>query len=319
MNQEELQKHLKEHGVKLIVGAYGEGENCEGLVEKENIQVDGKGNYTKLVGCSYLFKGDPNGQIIADLAIPKKVVKISLDFVNTWWGKLAVALLFVLPQRLTRKTIMRFVKGYHEISAGIVRRHLYSPDKYCPAVREIDRALRVVLDEFFGELDRIYMCSLKDTGCMILEFDAAYKWPFQEFCSLIKKEDLKENPLKELKRVFTIHRHRDKVMGEKMKAMRRVIFLLRFNKFLLKFITRFLLEMDLEKVKPDEADRYFCLGRKSYDSRGMSLIERQKEKAKIDKEKGHNIPKIRYGQPGQTVPQSVMLKPAPVSTPQTKE
>ena len=309
MNKEEINKHLEKNGVQLIIGAYGEGTGCEGLVEKKDIQIDGKGSYTKLIGCSYLFKGFPDSRAVEDFTIPKKLIKVALDYVNTWWGKLLVIFIFLFPRFMTRKLVMRFIRSYYEISNSIVSKYLYSPNKYCPAVRETNRALGVVIDEYFGGEERTLVHFLKDSGCKILEIDAAYKWRYQEFCSLVNKERLKKNPLKELKRVFAIYEHREKVMPFKIKAVKGILRLLKLNKFVLKLLVRFLIELDQEEVKLDEADWYFCLGRDSYDFGGMTLEERMVEKARIDKEKGHNIPNIVYKQDSAEIPAGVSLKP----------
>ena len=310
MNKEELQKHLKDKGVQLIVGAYGEESGCEGLVEERDIQIDGKGNYTKLVGCSYLFKGFPDGTVIEDLRIPKKILSLAVIRADRWWAKLVLGFLFFCPRRLTEKHIIDIMSCYHQIVCNVVEKHLLPSNKYCPAVREIDRALTLVIDEFFsGKLRELFHFVIRNVGCMILEEDAAYKWRAQEFFSLIDKKKLKENPMQELKRAFTIYAHREKAMPEKIRGIKKGFIALRFNRFLKDFIVRFILELDLEKVKLDEADWYFCLLKNSYDFGGISAEERKKEKARIDKEKGHNIPKIVYKEAPPSAPVAVNLKP----------
>lgn len=308
MNKEELEEHLKENGVQFIVGAYGEGPGCEGLVEKRGIKIDGKGDYTKLIGCSYLFKGFPDHRVIEDINIPKKLIKIAITFLNTFWGKILGLSIFILPNFITRKFVMRFVKYYYDISQLVLKRHQYPRDRYCPAVREIDRALRVVVDQYFGDPERKYLHGFKDSLCMILEMDAAYKWRFQEFCSLFNKKKLKENAIKEIKRVFSIYANREKAFPDKVDGFRKVISLLRFNKLYLNIFTDFIFELDLEKVKLDDADWFFCLLRNTYDFGGMSLEERKRERERINKERGHNIPRIVYQKEGAGMPKGRTIK-----------
>jgi len=54
-----------------------------------------------------------------------------------------------------------------------------------------------------------------------------------------------------------------------------------------KFITEVLLELNMDKIKMDEADVYFSLKRRAYNTRNRSLNERLRLKRKIDKERGH--------------------------------
>jgi len=57
---------------------------------------------------------------------------------------------------------------------------------------------------------------------------------------------------------------------------------------------RFLLELDYGKIKTDEADWYFCLKRKDYNFKGVLYEGRLIEKERIDREKGHKIPKVIF-------------------------
>ena len=53
------------------------------------------------------------------------------------------------------------------------------------------------------------------------------------------------------------------------------------------FVREYLLELNLDKIKPDEHDLYFTLRRSTYRFRDVSVEERVKEAERIDKEKGH--------------------------------
>ena len=72
--------------------------------------------------------------------------------------------------------------------------------------------------------------------------------------------------------------------------MHLLILFLRFSKSSREFVVEFLCELDMEEVKLDEADWYFCLRRDGYDFGGIPIKERLEERKRLDKEKGHNIP-----------------------------
>ena len=148
------------------------------------------------------------------------------------------------------------------------------------------------LREIFGKF--------RDIALMILEMDTAYRFVMQDILPEFDINNLKHNPIKELKRVFSILLKREHADGSPIGDQNRkwqrvekmVVFALRISHKLRKFFVRFISEIDMEKIKLDEADWYFVLGHHCYNSQDISYEDRLLERERIDREKGHKIPRL---------------------------
>jgi len=305
MNKEELEKFLKEKGVSLIIGAYGEEAGCEGLVQE--IIESPEGTFTRFVGCSYLFKGFPRVDYVEALAVPKKLLNVAMSLANTFIGRMLILSFLLFPKWTFKKYIVKFLGYYRSVCYGVLIRMAKPEEKFRISVREIRRTANIIIDRYFPKtkfkLDaNIFFHFLKDSISFFLDYDFAYNARLQDILPLIDKKALKKNPIKEIKRVYEIYKERELCFPEKVKNLDGLMLFLRFSKPALRLVVDFLLELDFDKIKLDEADYYFCLRRHTYKFKGKTLEERKKEKAIIDKEKGHNIPNIVFKPPEKNEP-----------------
>lgn len=131
---------------------------------------------------------------------------------------------------------------------------------------------------------------------MALENDSAYKFRLQDILPEVNVEAFKKNPAKEIKRVLDILLYREDTddLVPRWETLGKIVIYASKNKKARKLLIRFLSELDMDKIKPDEADWYFCLRRRMYKFGGLLIGERLKIAKEIDKKKGHDIPLIVF-------------------------
>ncbi|MEK6880631.1 MAG: hypothetical protein AABY22_13525, partial [Nanoarchaeota archaeon] len=81
----------------------------------------------------------------------------------------------------------------------------------------------------------------------------------------LNKENLKKNLIAELKRLFEILEKESPKMKDKWTSFKKGLWLLRFKPKLLAEIKDFLLELNLEELIMDEADKYHAAKKQMYD------------------------------------------------------
>ena len=194
----------------------------------------------------------------------------------------SIRLFFTNPfNNLPRKVI----KWYAEIVQSVYRRVGFEggfdyddPNKFCPAVREIYYTGLNLIDSEDGK-------TALNGLCMILEYDISYRFRVQDIVGELSKENLKLNPSKEINRLIKIALERDWSARDKVKVFARFArVMLWLFKDVRKFVIKFLTELDIEKVKLDEADRYWCMERWDYDFWGEPYVIRKNQMRKIDLE-----------------------------------
>lgn len=141
---------------------------------------------------------------------------------------------------------------------------------------------------------------LRDLMCMIIHFDMAYRFRWQDIIPLFNKEDFKKNPRKEIVRVAKIFVERESAGGggvsnrwksiiDRLDIILWFIFL---NKNRKSVAVSFLDELDLDAIAPDEADWYYMLDRKDYDYGGISYAKRMQISLDMDIKAGNRRMKV---------------------------
>ncbi len=148
---------------------------------------------------------------------------------------------------------------------------LLEEQHYSPVVKEVRRALRSKIDD-----------NILDGVTMILEYDSAYRYMFQDIVPLLNKDDFNKNWRKELKRVFDILisrcTNKDKAIFTNIKKLLPLYFT--FNWKALKIFKQIVNEMDFTKITPTQADYYWMLWLRTYSCFGFTkevAIEKIKE------------------------------------------
>ena len=292
-----LRKHLKgKEKINLIAGAYGNMPDCAGIGEGVTRPPEG-GIYTKLLGCSYLYKGYPDGAVVEKLETCKDMLWLFLKLLNNWIGRIVLVVLFILPKRFAKKFFLEWSEEYFKIAYMPLARKMLKEREFCTSVRELDRVLNEMISELPEKENWVVRAAHKFRKiiAMGVEYDSAYKFRFQDVFPEFNPEAVKEDPVKEFKRVFEILKRREvaKSMKTKWRGIEsKLLLILRISKRARQFMITFFEKVDLERIKMDEADWYFCLRRTNFNYRDVVVEDRLKERIKIDKEKKHQIPRL---------------------------
>lgn len=266
---------IKEKGsIKVLEGVFGDQDRCNGY--EEDIIKNEKGTFTKILGCSYLLKGFIDKEVIDTATATKRVLMEDIRFMANH----PILTLFLLRKKTIADLIYRYERIF--LARLLQLRPPYLGWKvqdrdYSPAIREFVKAGRQ-----FNE-------KLTDAFALFLFADNAYLFPYQDIIGNLNKEELKQNPRKEIKRLLGLGIKRANHIKPKLEVAAKLISILLYWPKFLKIITQFLEAIEPENVKMDEADWYFSLKREGYDYGGLNLQERLKIREKIDKEKKHII------------------------------
>jgi len=287
----------------IVVGAFGDLENCIGVVEDKIYPEEG-GVLTKFIGCSYLFKGYPNVRLVELLDTPKDLFSKIPELIGnmSFLVKATFLMSFVFLRIIAKDFLMKVCETYVDISHRTIHPYLLPEKDYVTSVKEIYRALGVAIAKVKNERLRNILYKIRDIFCMALNFDTAYKFRVQDILPKIDIVKLLDNLNKEIKRVCDIFIKRENAEGMKIrwkKLVRMLILFLMVSPTAKRLLMDFFLEVDLSKIKLDEADWYYCLKRHQYNFKGFSLEERLKFKEEIDKRKGHKIPIVRVKKEGE--------------------
>lgn len=323
---------LQKTGTLAIVnGALGDMEHCGAIVEARIEPPEG-GSFTKFYGCTYLFKGFPEINIVENLALGKALISMLPRFTisKSHYLKVCFGLLYVFGN----KWFWYYAHVYFfMIYRNVVQKNPLSPNKYNKPTKELKRAVDIALNKqiedhpyyegatfFRGPLNRVTRMEKYETiACamefvyLFLEYDNAYRFRLQDAFAELNKDNIKENVRKEVTRIFDILIEREDPqhgIGKKWRQIKKVIVPFLFvSKFTRTFMRDFLLALDTKEFALDESDRYFCLKRRSHNIGGTTLPERLEEAKLINKEKKHCIvepaivtdPKINEGKPTQVL------------------
>lgn len=308
---EYLEKVVKQEiNPLMLYGAFGDIEGCSGMVEEQIFPKEG-GAYLKLLGCNYLLKGCPMGMIytpvLESLGLAKAIMMQSVKAISkSWYLKTSLFLLWLFNRKKFYYIFNKIIHIVHGCTVGVD----YFPEiRYNRFATEVRRAFKIALEkEIKTEKPltsyrpeeaikhkklRILVPLAKFVELVVfcIDFDTAYRFQSQDALSNIKKGN---DPVKELKRIVDIlaNRYTDYV-SDKIRSFGKLLPLLNYSPLLKRILNNFFNELDIEKVKLDEADWYFSLRRSRYNFGGLTLEERLKQAERIDKEQGNATIKFK--------------------------
>jgi hypothetical protein len=266
MTKKELRQKLsdlihKNGQVKLTGGALGDLQGCNAY-EEETVK---EGMWkTKYLGVSYWFKGITDNDIIDRVTITKRAFK---EIIKLW------------PLRINK--IIPALYSIYTCEGGLKSRVL-KQENFCTACNELietglEIAARIADETLRSKVKDLIFCM-----AMFLQFSTTYRVWLQDILGELDKDKFAKSPLTEVLRLKRIFMGRLKTEQKKAEFLWRMVFLmvLVFKNKSMKFVE----ELDLEKIKLDTDDKYYCCRRSSYDFGGKSLWDRVKEAAIIDDE-----------------------------------
>ncbi len=281
---EEIRECIRNGGsIREVAGIYGDFIGAGAYVKSE-IQTE-SGIKTEFYGCSYKWNGVIWADLIDSAAITKRVLMEDIIFLS----KFKFLAFFLLFKSIREALIHRFLRIY----AADLQKFLIDPTQDLQRdhrkkqlnirdLKEGSRELIRVGEKYFGKF--IY--------CLVLFFEAdnAYWQRFQDIIGNLDKERLRINVRREILRILDMGIKWEKEMViDKIKIIRKLISIILFVPSIRKLARSFLLELDLNKIRQDEADHYFSLNRRGYNFGGIPFEKRLSEWEWINKEKGHII------------------------------
>lgn len=156
------------------------------------------------------------------------------------------------------------VKAFVYTNWKLVERFKVKAIRYSDSLRELHRAFSV---EYHNDPGREYRLMVRDLACMIMEFDNAYRFRFQDIIVELDKEALRKNAAKEITRLLTLMSSREKTQEIKDTWKLAQFFLplyLRLNKTLRQNLIDALCGLDLAKMALSVEDIHYAESRKDY-------------------------------------------------------
>ena len=212
----------------------------------------------------YPYKGFPFYEFVDKIDLIKKISRAVLSgFYHRFKARNKFQLIFLIPAIWFFKDLVYVgIYTFHRM----IDRFKIKPIRYCIAVRELYRTLDYApFNEDKKTKDLRLM--LKDLLCMILEFDNAYRYRFQDVISEINLDAVKKNMIKEVNRLLDILSEREQTQDIKDTWTLLKLFFtyyLKIDKRVYSIIQNALFQLNIEKVKLDEGDKYYCTPRKDY-------------------------------------------------------
>ena len=214
-------------------------------------------------GVSHPMKGIFFSEVVEAVDEVKKNLMVLVRSFGSFRSKLKL-LLFGL---LFRKEIERVAVESLEMFDRKLEKFRLKPNKYCRAVREVYRAFERV--RYFEDDDSLkkVLVDVRDIVCMILEYDDSYRYRFQNIIVKLNQRAIKNNIIKELRRLFDVAVEKETVnsiptdrtiVSNKLRSLKKTIFILYFTKRIKKILIKFLRELKIEELAMDEDDLYFA-------------------------------------------------------------
>jgi len=289
--KDEINAHQAIYGQPpmAINGAYGEfcTKDESSLAYVKRIYKDLDGIKCELYGCAYKWKGIPDPKFIEKIGICKRVFMSTAKLFTKFPFNVVLAFTFpIFGKRIIKKLII----WGGTIFRSVIEFQRPIRTNYNKCVQEVLRAAEKLNDWDFKTQDELKHNTSRLIGLagLVLEFDNAYRIRFQDMMECVSKDNLINDPLWEIKRLLSIYIERENCGKNKYQHLIKIFkFLLNFNPSFVELVKRFLLEIDLEKIKPDEDDFYFSLLRTTYNVRGFNQQERFDIKRDMDNLKGN--------------------------------
>jgi hypothetical protein len=301
--QQEIIDYFNSHDKKMpakLNAVYGDLESdkisADGWI-KEKVK-DENGVRYKLFGCCYEWKGCVNNGFQEKIGICKRVFMSTARMIV----RFPFNIVFIPAFLIFRKRVIKLFINW----AGTIYRSTVEFEKpdltdFNPCAREILRAGNKINswkdENLKRNTNRLFMLF-----ALIIQYDSAYRIIFQDLMTVINKFKLMDDPIWEIRRILDIFIERDQTGKNEYAAKEnKYLPLVKLSRFVIylspsivEVVKNFLLELDLEKVKPDESDLYFSLIKANYGVMGLPLMERIKMKENMDLLRGNTmIPPIK--------------------------
>jgi hypothetical protein len=262
----------------------------ETVIKKIIMPKDG-GIYRYPLGIKYPIKGLQSKRAISDIRIVKNIIvnfsRLATDNVI----RFSIIIFLILPYFLTEKTILNILESFGHFTERILGRNYLKNERLCisgRAIYRIGNELANIVPDCQGieyklklTIERITMAL-----CTIWEYDYPYRYIGQDIFSELNIVSLKENPEKEIMRLFDILIERNQVgwMKTKFKRIKLLtLLLIKHKRKWIKKIVEIINEEDIKNLSLDQADTYYASLITNYNCKGLSLDDRILLRKKLNK------------------------------------
>lgn len=317
---DKINKDFKERRILPYFDAvFGDMDECTGLIEDvldqdlNPVKQGYKGKvFVKLYGNSYLWKGLSPKREAEGIGLAKSMISlIPREIILTDPLKiLHLVFNFIFRRKRFLHDIFVWISAmyYHTINKSG-----FTPQQQHTFTSELRRAVetclkREIKEDLFDHQtpNNLYRYGHIHTGrefyeiiaqgvefiYYFLEKDNAYRFRLQD---VLENLDKTNGSVKEIRRILKLLQDRESLdpngqisnQARKWKYLRRATIILYIWKDLRIFLKNVIMEIDIDKVRLDDSDWYFCLKRSQYNFRGIPYKERLQMKESVDKLKGH--------------------------------
>ncbi len=212
-------------------------------------------------------KGWPFGRAVVAVNIVKR---LTTEFLKLY-PKLG--LLTLSPIRTLEKLLVSF----NTISSKLIAEFVIKKELMTPCSSE----LQTLTEKFLTELGVSHETSVGFARYFstLIEYDNAYRYRIEDICSETNECNLYNSPVRETKRLFQIYRQREKCLYitdtlAKLVSLASLILLIPKIKHTFRYA---ILQVKWERLRLDDADKYWCRQRPDYDFWGESVEVRTKD------------------------------------------
>lgn len=236
-------------------------------IEKVGLGKDG-GLRMYLYGAKEPIRMYPDANVVFVTAIYKRFIPlIGVNLAKMGWIKRVIV---VLAIKFNFNLLPQWFEYVFSMGDFLLK-----DENYSQPVKEVRRVLKNRIEE-----------NLLNAITLILEYDSAYRYRFQDVFPLLDKTALKKNPADEIIRILTILENRDNWnqvdkdnKWTKFKKLIRLLFFL--SPKTKKLIIDILTEINADEIKFSKEDLYWVNQNKGYPYRGMTIEERLKDNIRV--------------------------------------
>ena len=221
------------------------------------------GILTHMTNHEYPYRGFPYFEFVDKIDTFKKLSRGILSGLYHSLKGSKLKLLLAFPLLFVCKDLVSAgLYTYHNLIVRLrVKSHLYST-----AIRELYRVFDLPREKEDLKTLELRMM-LKDLFCMVLEFDNAYRYRFQDIIVELDQGAIKKDTVKELLRLLDVMspRENDQKVKDTWYLFKLVVrFYLKFDKRLTKMLADVLSNIDLKLVALTPEDKHFSCQRSDY-------------------------------------------------------
>mgnify|MGYP001579977069 FL=1 len=221
------------------------------------------GLFTFMDGHPYPYRGFPYNEFVERIDLVKKIGR---GFTSGLYHQLKrrpkLLLVTLIPALWFLKDLF-----YAEVYTNwkFLERFKLKAFRYSLAVQDLHRAFSIPRKE--NDTEQKLRYELRDIVCMVLEFDNAYRFRYQDVIVELDRAALQKRPRQEIARLLTIMSSREVTQEIKdtwTLAASFVKWYLLFDRKMLRLIMHVLKNTTPELARLDAGDEHWCSQRKDY-------------------------------------------------------